>query len=285
MRLLILGNVDTVEHQRLRSEARSAGHEATVSPVEDVVFDFSESGFSATLAGRELLESFDCLLLRSLFPLVSESLMLAEMFHRFGCRVMDRTLATDTYIQSKTYSAWRLHLAGLPVPFGIQTGSRTEIDRRLNRGDWPIVVKSVHGSRGERVHLARDRKEAEAALAAESEWPCLLQEKLKIETEYRVLVLGHRVLGAITKEAPDGDFRRNLSLGGRAEPAKLTEEISGLCELAARTLDYEFAGVDLAVTEDGRTVILEVNRTPGFAGFEAATGDNVARKVIDYLAG
>ncbi|OIO52226.1 MAG: hypothetical protein AUJ19_02190 [Parcubacteria group bacterium CG1_02_58_44] len=283
MRLLILGHPDFVEHKRLASEARLAGHAATVSPVEQMAFEFSKSGFAATLAGRDLLDSFDGLLFRSLFPHVSESLFLAELFHRSGRRVMDRTLATDVYIQSKTYSAWKLLLAGLPVPYGLQTSSPTEIRNRLDRTSWPIVVKSVHGSRGERVHLARNRSEAEASLASETEWPCLLQEKLEIKKEYRVLVLGFRVLGAISKKAPAGDFRRNLSLGGRAEPASLSTETSEMCELAAGTLRYEFAGVDLAETEDGRQVILEVNRTPGFAGFEAATGMNVAHEVINYF--
>jgi len=264
-------------------EARLTGHTATVAPVEDLAFEFSKSGFIVTLAGRNLLDSFDGLLFRSLFPYVSESLLLAELFHRSGYRIMDQSLATGIYIQSKTYSAWKLQLAGLPVPYGLQTNSPAEIRDHLNRTTWPIIVKSVHGSKGERVHLAKNRHEAEEVLSIENEWPCLLQEKLEIKNEYRILVLGFHALGAVSKEPPVGDFRRNLSLGGRAELVNLPTKTLEMCELAAKILGYEFAGVDLAETKDGRKVILEVNRTPGFSGFELATGINIARKVIDYL--
>lgn len=284
MRLLIVANPETAECGRLLTEAGRLGHDARAVAVRDLSFEAGDS-VRASVDGADVAESFDALYLRNIYPFISEGLLLAEMMHLSGKRVVDRCLATDNYVQSKTYNAWKLERAGIFTPRGFQTADENEVSARLSDAAFPVVVKGVHGSRGERVHLCENTEAVVEVLHAAPEMPFIVQERLDIAREYRVLTVGFRAIGAVLKHAAPGDFRHNLSLGGTAEPIELPDALLGICEKASETLGYEFAGADLAILKDGRAVMLEVNRAPGFCGYERATGENVAKRFVEYVAG
>ena len=44
------------------------------------------------------------------------------------------------------------------------------------------------------------------------------------------------------------------------------------------------AGVDIIVDKDDRPFIVEVNHSPGFKGLEAATGLDIAGRIIHFAA-
>jgi ribosomal protein S6--L-glutamate ligase len=44
------------------------------------------------------------------------------------------------------------------------------------------------------------------------------------------------------------------------------------------------AGVDMIVDKDDRPFIVEVNYSPGFKGLEAATGLDIAGRIIQFAA-
>jgi RimK family alpha-L-glutamate ligase len=242
-----------------------------------------DSDVRAAVGGEDIIGSFDAVYLRNIFPFISEGLLLAEMAHAAGLRVIDRCLATENYVQSKTYNAWKLERAGIATPRGFQTADEDALRTKLDGVRFPVVVKGVHGSQGERVHLCGSTDEAVTVMNASPEMPFIVQEHLDIAHEYRVLTVGFRAVGAVEKHPAPGDFRRNLSLGGTAEPTGLPAGSLAICEKSSQALGYEFAGADLAVLKDGRQVMLEVNRSPGFCGYERATGQNVARRFIDYM--
>jgi ribosomal protein S6--L-glutamate ligase len=41
--------------------------------------------------------------------------------------------------------------------------------------------------------------------------------------------------------------------------------------------------VDLIVDEKGKACVIELNYSPGFSGLEAATGLDIAGRIIDYV--
>ena len=79
-----------------------------------------------------------------------------------------------------------------------------------------------------------------------------------------------------------GDFRANVTQGGRAEPVELTSEQEDLARRAAQVVGAPMAGVDLLCTDDGRTVVIEVNSSPGFRPLEQSSGVDVAAAIIDF---
>lgn len=279
-----MANPETAECRRLLEEAARLGHEASAVHVRDIAF---ESGGRTRVfaAGKDIIREFGCVYLRNIYPFISEGLLLAEMAHAAGLKVVDSCLATRNYVQSKTYNAWKLEQAGIATPEGFQANGEDEVRERLAGSVFPVVVKGVHGSQGERVHMCGSADEVIGVMRAAPEMPFLVQPRLDIAHEYRILTVGFRAMGAIEKQPAPGDFRHNLSLGGTATPAELPVGLMSMCEKAAEALGYEFAGADLAILEDGRPVMLEVNRSPGFCGYERATGVNVAARFIGYLAG
>ena len=102
--------------------------------------------------------------------------------------------------------------------------------------------------------------------------------------DLRAFVLRGQVLGAIRRRARPGEWRTNVSLGGRAEPCVLSDEARRLAILAANALGAEVAGVDLMEdTERGRMVILEVNAVPGWRALARVTGLDVASEILAGL--
>lgn len=122
-------------------------------------------------------------------------------------------------------------------------------------------------------------------MAGNPDEPFLFERFLDVRHEYRVLVLGGRVLGSVRKDDVPGDFRRNASLGGTGVPSSPSAAVRRICERSARILGCEFAGIDVAVAKDGRTYVLDVNRAPGFIAFERDTGMNIAEAFIAYAWG
>ena len=74
-----------------------------------------------------------------------------------------------------------------------------------------------------------------------------------------MLVAHDRCVGAITRVAPPGEWRTNVSLGARRVPVEAPERAVELALAAARALDATLVGVDLLPIADGDWVIIEVN--------------------------
>jgi hypothetical protein len=97
----------------------------------------------------------------------------------------------------------------------------------------------------------------------------------------RMYVVGDRVVGAMDRYAPEGDWRTNVALGGEVEDAtdKLTDELKETAIRAASVIGLDYAGVDMVESDDG-WYVLEVNPTAGFRGLFRATG----RSAAPYIA-
>ena len=76
--------------------------------------------------------------------------------------------------------------------------------------------------------------------------------------DLRVVVAGGRVVGAARRVAAPGEWRTNVALGGRCEPATPPPLARTLALAAAASIRADFVGVDLLPTSNGY-VIAELN--------------------------
>jgi ribosomal protein S6--L-glutamate ligase len=84
--------------------------------------------------------------------------------------------------------------------------------------------------------------------------------------------------------APPGDWRTNVSLGGRAEACRLDFETERLATAAAHATGAVMAGVDLILDLDrGEMVVLEVNAVPGWRALSQVTGVDIAAAILSSL--
>lgn len=157
---------------------------------------------------------------------------------------------------------------------------------------FPVILKGSSGDRGTRVYRADNLEELEKLVRelrkseTEEGRRYMLQEWIENEGDYRVLVLGEKVLGVMkrTRDLKSGEFRNNFSMGGEVEVADLPEEVKRMVIEATKICGLTVAGVDVMKKGDGY-VILEVNKGPQFSGFMKATGINVPEEIVKYLDG
>jgi ribosomal protein S6--L-glutamate ligase len=153
-------------------------------------------------------------------------------------------------------------------------------------GGPPLVIKLLEGTQGIGVVLADNAKAAASVIEAFRglDANILVQEFIKEAegSDLRCFVVGERVVAAMKRIAPRGDFRANLHRGGRMEKVKLTPEERTIALRAAKEVGLRVAGVDLLRSKHG-PVVIEVNSSPGLQGIETISEVDVATKIIEYV--
>ena len=84
------------------------------------------------------------------------------------------------------------------------------------------------------------------------------------------------------REAPPGEFRANMHLGGTASLVKLTAAEKKIAIKATKAMGLDVAGVDIIRSSKG-PLLLEVNSSPGLEGIETATDIDIAGLMIKSI--
>jgi ribosomal protein S6--L-glutamate ligase len=153
-------------------------------------------------------------------------------------------------------------------------------------GGPPVVIKLLEGTQGIGVVLGETQSSAESIIQAFGGLKAniLVQEFIKEAggQDIRCLVVGERVVAAMSRTGKEGDFRSNLHRGGKAETIRITPEERSTATRAAKIMGLNVCGVDLLRSNHG-PVVMEVNSSPGLEGVENATGIDVAGRIIEFL--
>ncbi|MEX1124701.1 MAG: RimK family alpha-L-glutamate ligase, partial [Acidimicrobiia bacterium] len=189
--------------------------------------------------------------------------------------------------RDKLQSLQLLSRAGVGLPTTGFAHATQDIGGLLKvAGGPPVVVKLLEGTQGLGVVLAETTKAAESVIGAfrQLDANILVQEFIKEAggADIRAFVVGGRVVAAMKRQAPPGEFRSNLHRGGTAESIKLSPIQRSMAIRAAKTMELNVAGVDLIQSSEGPLVI-EVNSSPGLEGIEGASGVDVAGEIIEFI--
>lgn len=104
----------------------------------------------------------------------------------------------------------------------------------------------------------------------------IIQEKLQIETEYRIFSLrGNIIPQAIRKNTTNGNQIKAIDYV--SVPENLMQYVG---EIDAH-LHMDFLGYDIAQLDDGSYKLIEVNRSPQFKAFHRLVGINLAENLLD----
>jgi ribosomal protein S6--L-glutamate ligase len=154
-------------------------------------------------------------------------------------------------------------------------------------GEPPHVIKLNEGAQGQGVLLAEKRGAAQGMIEAfRSLYANFIVQEFVREADgadLRCFVVGDRVVAAMRRQAPEGDFRANIHRGGTAHAVELSADEVDSALRAARVMGLDVAGVDLLRSARG-PLVLEVNSSPGLEGIEGASGVDVAGAIIEHLA-
>jgi ribosomal protein S6--L-glutamate ligase len=191
-------------------------------------------------------------------------------------------MAVDKYLALAALAA-----AGLPVPPTWTGESAAEALEAFETFGGDVVVKPLFGSEGRGLVRVANRELARRTFQTLERLSAVLHVQRAVRHpghDLRLFVLGDRVLGAIRRHAPDGDWRTNVAVGGRPEPFAPDSHLEQLALRAARAVGARMAGVDLLPDLDSSgLVVLEVNAVPGWRALARATGIDVAAEILGLL--
>jgi ribosomal protein S6--L-glutamate ligase len=149
-----------------------------------------------------------------------------------------------------------------------------------------VVIKLLEGTQGLGVVLAENKNAAKSVIEAFHgvKTRIIVQEFVRESKgrDIRAFVVDGEVVGAMKRQAKEGEFRSNLHRGGTASLHKLDRHEKHAAITAAKKMGLGVAGVDMLPSSRG-PLIIEVNSSPGLEGIEGATGVDIADKIIRYL--
>jgi glutathione synthase/RimK-type ligase-like ATP-grasp enzyme len=184
----------------------------------------------------------------------------------------------------KAYQMDVLSKAGISVPktlYGSLDYLSTEGVRDF---EFPLIIKGSKGDRIEQVFKvigprAFAEKISELRTVEDSgENRYMLQEYIRHSLNYRILVVGNKVLGVMSRGFGDNPRIRN-----DFNACDLPNDAKQIAVRAAKVCGIDIAGVDM-VMKNSVPTIFEVNRTPSYDRFIEVTGVDVAKEVVEFLA-
>ncbi|MDF2538913.1 MAG: hypothetical protein K0S76_1934 [Herbinix sp.] len=157
-----------------------------------------------------------------------------------------------------------------------------EISERIK---FPMVVKECFGSFGQQVYLVQDREELMAKTQELGAKPLIYQEFIRTSfgKDIRLQVVGNQVIASMYRYSEQGDFRANLSIGGKMRSYSPTKEQCDLALRCCEIIGLDFAGVDLLFGENDEPIVCEVNSNAHFKNIYECTGVNAAEAIIFHI--
>lgn len=186
-------------------------------------------------------------------------------------------IAIDKFLSLSILSA-----AGIAVPrTTVVQDAAAAVDAWRNLG-CDCVAKPIFGSRGRGLARITD-EDAAAGLVPDTGGVAYVQEFIPhAGWDVRALVIGTAV-HAMRRVAATGDWRTNISRGGRPEPVGLPTDWADVAIRAAEAVGAPIAGVDLVPAADGRPIVLEVNGVPAWRGLQAVTDTDIADEIAEFV--
>ena len=149
-----------------------------------------------------------------------------------------------------------------------------------------VVVKPLCGSEGRGMVRVSDPDIAHRVVRA-LELCCYvyyLQEFVPHgRQDIRVFVAGGQAVAAMVRRGET--WETNVAQSAKAEPLALDDELREMALRADRALEADYAVVDILPIEGGGYTVIEVNGIPGWRALQAATGVDVADRLVEYVLG
>ncbi len=276
LRFLLIEQSRKENHKDLVRTIEKMGHRAYWFRLDAVTVTTGEKGSVAFFGGIPLSE-FDIVLPRT----VSSNLRLGRFVIRLCHQkqfVLDRIICErDTF--GKLSQANTLLSAGIRHPETLFTNNLGELKKHLKQIGFPCIAKPIVGSQGRGVRLIKSYPEALQTFPTLKE-DYVFQRYIPISFDYRIFVVGNRVLGAMKRYVVANDVRSNASLGARTEAVTISKSMEKLAIKATEAFGYDVAGVDIIEAENS-LFVLEVNRTPQWQGLKKALSIKPEEAIIE----
>ncbi|GAB6060410.1 ATP-grasp domain-containing protein [Desulfonatronum parangueonense] len=178
------------------------------------------------------------------------------------------SIQTIRYAGDKIRQTQLFQLLGLSIPrTRIYYGPRQK-KVILDDFTFPFIAKVPrNSSKGQGVSLIQNQDQLERYTHLPH--PAYIQEYLPIRRDIRIVVLGRKPVHAYWREARAGEFRTNISQGGKVVLDPVPEKALKLAMQTAVECRFDLVGLDVCLY-GGEAYLLEANMTFGMDGFKKA---------------
>jgi gamma-F420-2:alpha-L-glutamate ligase len=207
-----------------------------------------------------------------------------RFYERLGVPFLNSPAVVDM-VADKLHTLQVLAAEGIPAPRTMLGKFPPDMDMIEKSIGFPIVVKTLRGTRGGGVFLSESRdqfKDLVDLLAETNAGAHILFQKYVQKShgrDLRVFVVDKKVLAVMERQSGTTSFKSNISRGGQGIAHVISPEIQKLALGVADALGLEVAGIDLLFDDAGFTVC-EANSAPGFSGLEPSCGVNAAEAIL-----
>lgn len=285
------GNIKGKNYLDLKKAGKKLKVNLDLISYKDICFDTEKEKI---LLKNKKLKEYDVYFFRNTKNYWEEVNMITDEIKRdFGKHKKKPILIDPLIKEGRSSDACKAHQmmvmsqANLPVPKTIYGTSDYLKKEGIKKFSFPLVIKGSRGDRKTQVFKVNSKDEFLRRLEklkinekkGENEY--MLQEYVPNDENYRVMVVGKKVLGVMKRKIGD-----NPNLKDVYELADLPAIIKKLCVKAAKVCEISIAGVDVVLkgSDINKPLFFEVNKTPGYERFEEITGIDVASEIVKFLA-
>ena len=283
---LLASNQNLYSNRRIMEAAEQRGHEIEFYNIRQCFMKLDATTPQIHYRGGKAIEPLDAVIPRIRPAQTFYPCALLRLFESLGVFCLNNS---DSIIQSrdKLFSLQLLLKQGVQIPTTGFASSPLDTNDLIEMvGGSPLIVKLLEGTQGKGVVLAETKKAAESVINAFKSLNAniLVQEFIKEADgkDLRCFVIDGKVVAAMQRTAPPGEFRANVHLGGTTSIIRATAEERKLAIKATKAMGLRVAGVDIIRSASG-PLVLEVNSSPGLEGIEAATQKDIAQMMIKSI--
>lgn len=287
MRIGILGGAKGWHSNALADACRRLGHDPLLVDLAAVESRLEGARASLRFGEVDLLE-LDRVIVRNIPGGSLEQVIfrvdLLHILHESGVGVLNPPRAIETCVD-KHLAAARFAQAGIPTARTAVCQTAAQAMAAFHELGGDVVVKPIFGAEGRGMIRVDHPSMAERVFTTLARMSSVLvvQEFASNEGyDVRVFLVGGEAVASMRRRPATGEFRANVTQGGRASPFTPPDDWTALARQAAAVLGASLAGVDLLPTRDRGVIVLEVNSSPGFRALSRATHVDVAGRIVDF---
>lgn len=280
---LLASNPDLYSNRRIIEAGEQRGHQIEFFNIKQCYIKLDARTPEVHYRGGRVLNDLDAVIPRIRPSMTYYGCALTRQFESLDVYALNNAAAI-THSRDKLYSLQLLLNNSLDIPVTGFANSPLDTNDLIKMvGGAPLVIKLLEGTQGKGVVLAETKKAAESVINAFKSLNAniLVQEFIKEANgkDLRCFVINGKVVASMQREAPPGEFRANIHLGGTGRVVRITRDERRLAIQAAKAMGLDVAGVDIIRSSKG-PLLLEVNSSPGLEGIEGATGKDIAQQII-----
>ena len=293
--LIVSKSEDNHTVKRIVEDAKKLGHEVFVVDILGAFITYEKNTHKiyniSEGEGFDISSQDTIAIIRATVKDKVSYLDLLSQLEKIGiCMINSRETVDICADKYRTYL--KLQEYGLTQPKTSLISSVEHKDVAIESLDtkYPVIMKTLSGSKGVGVLFVESERSYDSLVQLlHNQNPnvdLLVQEYIKTDKDIRVIVLGGQIITAMERAVIEGDFRSNVSQGGKVKQYKLTDLEKEQCILAAKAVNGVWTAVDFIPSKEPKSkapYILEVNHSPGTQGIEEASGENIVKQILKHF--